>query len=120
MSVHENCDTCQVDYDITPDNARLILFLDYLRASHIEATCTNGHTEIIYVTTQVFLQVLMDAGLNIAFGLVPTDERRAACDATFDGLVLDELVYTSETEIDPPHYMLRELYDQLREFENTN
>jgi len=123
--MHENCDTCSTDYDITPDNAHLVLFLDYLKASHIEAVCPNGHMEIIYVTTNSFLQVLGQCHLNISFGLVPTDERKEACDATWDNQskeAEDEVVHTSETprEDDPPHWMLRELFDQMRDYEGSN
>jgi len=113
--MHENCDTCSTDYDITPDNAHLVLFLDYLKASHIEAVCPNGHTEIIYVTTQTFLQIRSATSLSIALGLMPSDERKAACDATWEALSpKDDDTDVTISEPDPPHWMLRELYDDMR------
>ena len=121
MSIHENCDTCNTDYDITPDNAHLVLFLDYQKASHVEAVCSNGHTEIIYVTSQSFLRILAEAHLSVAFGLVPTDERKAACDATWEALSpKDEDEVEEPKEPDPPHWMLRELFDDLRDYEGSN
>lgn len=125
MSVHENCATCNTDYDITSSNAKLILFLNYLRASHVEADCTNcGAKEIIYVTTHGFMQILAECHLGVSFGLDPTPERREACDITWGNAEnpKDDVVYTSETpvEIDPPHWMLRELFDELRDYEGTN
>jgi len=104
---------------ITPDNAHLVLFLDYQKASHVEAKCLNGHTEIIYVTTQVFLHILAEAHLSVAFGLVPTDERKAACDATWGALAPKEEDEVPK-EPDPPHWMLRELFDDLRNYEGSN
>jgi len=117
--MHENCDTCSTDYDITPNNAHLVLFLDYLKASHVEAVCSNGHTEIIYVTSQSFLRILAEAHLSVAFGLIPTDERKAACDATWETLAPKEEDEVPK-EPDPPHWMLRELFDDLRNYEGSN
>lgn len=112
--MHENCDSCHKDYAFTKDTARLVLFLNYLRASHVEAKCPNcGAKEIIYLTTQSFLHVLEECKLGIAFGLEPTDERREACDATWGEEAKEDEIEPPK-EISVPHWMLRELFDDLR------
>ena len=119
----ENCDACHRDYAFAPETAKLVLFLNYLKASHVEAHCPNcGVMEIIYTTPQSFLHILQECHLGVSFGYEPTAERREACDVTWgsQGDDDDEVVYTSEAEADVPHWMLRELFDQLRDYERSN
>ena|ERR1035437_5887949 len=121
--MHENCDTCSTDYDFAPDNAQLIMFLNYMKATHVAAKCPNGHIETIYITAESFLHILQECHLPVAFGWDPTPERRASCDAIFAGMedIVDaEIVPPKTVEVDVPHYMLRDLYDQLRDYEGSN
>lgn len=118
------CDTCSSPYTISAANAKLFCFLEYPRANHVEVVCPNGHTENIFLASDGFMHVLNLCKTGVVFALLPSDEFKAECDSA---LGLDELVYTNESapvervvEADPPHWMLRELYDDLRNYENTN
>lgn len=117
----DTCDSCGADYLITSDNAVLFNFLNCPKANHVEVKCPNGHSENIFLCPEAFLHVLGTCHLNVRFGLNPSDEFLAECLEALNEDE-DELVHSSQTqvEIDPPHWMLRELFDQLRDYENTN
>ncbi len=38
----ENCGSCRADDALTADNAGMVVYLDYLPANHVWATCTHG------------------------------------------------------------------------------
>lgn len=38
----ENCGSCRADDALTADNAGIVVYLDYLPANHVWATCTHG------------------------------------------------------------------------------
>lgn len=89
---NSNCDSCQTDYDFSRENSMVYIFLDYLRASFIEAACPNGHTERIFCTTTGLLAV---AGhLPVILAAQPTPEVRQAADRAWK--------VHAETAPDPP------------------
>jgi hypothetical protein len=116
---HENCDTCQLDYEFTKANAGLHLYMDYMRANHVVAYCPNGHRERVFVTTQGFLFILREAQLGITFHVEPEDDLKAAADRTWARIAPGDLNIpeTSTVDIIPiPRDWLRSLYDTMREF----
>ena len=111
--MREVCDTCHVDYVVTPANAELALFISYPPANHIITTCGCGATEIIYMGGKTIVQ-LMDTGtFNITLSDEPTPERREAADHTWEAargtVARDDLPQ-------PPRAWLRQLHDDLRAF----
>lgn len=103
---------CGLPYDITPENARLFNFLEYPDANHVEAYCPKKHMENIFVTPEGFMQVLKLCKLVVVFGLRPSD--------TFKEQVDRALGRLKEPTDDPPHWILKELYDQMRDYEGSN
>lgn len=76
--MHDNCDTCKTDYDFTPANSTIYIFLDYPRANFVEAVCPNGHAERIFSTSTGIVRIAT-GGFPVVFSLQPpTDIRQAA------------------------------------------
>lgn len=64
---HENCDTCNTDYDFTKENATLHLYLEDVEANFIEAICPNCKgTERMYATADTILHLIQTACMNLA------------------------------------------------------
>lgn len=112
--MHENCDTCHVDYTITAKNTKVFLFLEDAEANHLEATCPNGHVEIIFLTVAGFFRIMSETKLNVTFGEAPTEEFKARAHAVWHG-VKDELD-DPERDVHIPREWLRQLYDDMRVF----
>jgi hypothetical protein len=119
--MNENCASCKTDYEVTPQNAGLVVFLGYPPASHLVATCTHCElVEVIYVTTKVLLQLATGEGqFPITLRDQPTDDRRAAADAAWSrlGSNLSDGVGAMALDLpEPPRDWVRQLHDDLREF----
>lgn len=108
----DQCDTCDEPYEITNANAKLYCFLDCPRANHVEVKCPNGHEENIFLTSEGFMQIIQLCKLPVFFSLVPSDEFMAEVVSILDG--------PQTVELDVPHHLLRELYDQMRHYEGMN
>jgi hypothetical protein len=121
----EDGNECNEPFEIDKTNSQLFCFLLYPRANHIESHCPKGHEQNLFVTPEGFMQIIQVIHLPVMFGLVPSANFRERCIATIgpDPVLDEEPSSTSvdnDSEIDPPHWMLRELYDQLREYEGEN
>lgn len=113
---------CGVEFEIDKTNSQMYCFLKYPRANHIESHCPKGHEQNLFITPEGFMMVIQTIRLTVVFGLEPTDSFRQRCINTIGpDPLLDEPVEPPKTvELDVPHYMLRELYDQLREYEGED
>jgi hypothetical protein len=120
--MNETCASCNAEYHVTPDNAGLVVFLGYLPASHVLATCPQCQVVTVIYTTPEALVGLVSAGkgrFGIALRDVPPEDRRVAADAAWAryrsgqapgcDLDLEELP-------EAPHTWVRQLHDDLREF----
>lgn len=64
--MHENCNQCDTDYDITAENGRLHLFIENYIANHVEAKCTHcGNVEVIFVTPAGLVAVVKNVKLHL-------------------------------------------------------
>jgi len=112
---------------VTRENGKLYCFLLYHRSNHVEAFCPNGHENNMFVTPEGFMQLIQMNLLPVMFGMKPSADFRRRTIATIGP---DPLLDTEDepgpgtppktVEIDVPHWMLRELYDQLRDYENND
>lgn len=109
----ETCETCHKDYLVTPKTAKLALFISYPPANHVVATCSAcGATEIIYVTANVIMKLMVKNEFPIVLGDEPTDDRRDRADRTW--LAARPAV---EPELPhPPREWLVQLHDDLRTY----
>jgi nitrate/TMAO reductase-like tetraheme cytochrome c subunit len=116
--MNENCGACKQDYEITPANGQVVLYLNYSRANHVLATCPNCEAvEVIYLKPTAVMEILKLGQFQLAVGDKPNDDRRhaaEACWARFEG---------SDSESEPkawdelpvaPREWVRQLHDDLR------
>jgi hypothetical protein len=82
-SLHENCNTCGQDYEITSDTACLNLFIADPACNHIEAHCSCGATEVIYVGADAFLHVMQTCKLGVSLYPRASEELQARAAATW-------------------------------------
>jgi hypothetical protein len=113
--MQEVCDTCHVGYAVTPDNAKLALFISYPPANHVITTCGCGATEIIYLGGKTIVQLMKSGKFNITLNDEPTAERREAANDTW-GNARGKAAGNDLPH--PPRAWLRQLHDDLRTFGN--
>ena len=120
--MNENCAACGAEYDVTPDNAGLVMFLGYPPASHIVATCTQCHcVETIYVSSTDLIRLAAegDGLFPLTLRDQPSDAHRAAADAVWAQVApsLSDLDDDLVLELpEAPRDWMRQLHDDLREF----
>lgn len=119
--MNENCAACKSDYEVTPENAGLVMFLGYPPASHIVATCTHcQRVEVIYVSSSVMVKLAADGEGQFPLTLrdQPTQDRRSAADAAWARLTpsRDEVEEVLVELPQAPRDWVRQLHDDLRAF----
>jgi hypothetical protein len=120
--MNESCAACKTDYEVTPQNAGLVMFLGYPPASHIVATCTHcQRVEVIYVSSTVLVKLAAEGEGQFPLTLrdQPTDDRRAAADAAWARVATSQLDADEDLVLDlpeAPRDWMRQLHDDLREF----
>ena len=121
--MQENCAACKSEYDVTPHNAGLVMFLGYPPASHVVATCTQcQRVEVIYVSSKVMVELAAagEGQFPLTLRDQPTLDRRAAADAAWARLAparSDEVEEEPVLELpQAPREWVRRLHDDLREF----
>jgi hypothetical protein len=120
--MNESCEACGTEYEVTPQNADLVMFLGYPPASHIVATCTHcQQVEVIYVssTDLVKLAAEGDGQFPLTLRDKPTDYHRAAADAAWARNAASRSDQDEDLVLDlpeAPRDWMRQLYDDLREF----
>jgi len=109
----ETCETCHKDYVVTPKTAKLALFISYPPANHVVARCTScGATEIIYVTANVIMKLMVRNEYAIVLGDEPTEERRNRADRTW---LAARPVVEPELPL-PPRAWVVQLHDDMRTY----
>lgn len=118
----ENGVECGVAFEIDKTNSQMYCFLKYPRANHIESHCPKGHEQNLFITPEGFMEVIRVIKLTVVFGMEPSDNFRQRCINVIgpDPLLDEPEEPLKPVEPDVPHWMLRELYDQLRQFEGEN
>jgi hypothetical protein len=120
--MNETCASCNADYDVTPTNAGLVVFLGYLPASHVLATCPNCQVVTVIYTTPEALVGMVNAGKGqfaIALRDQPPQDRRVAADAAwarYRSSDPDAAPPEPDELPEAPHTWVRQLYDDLRLF----
>jgi hypothetical protein len=120
--VNESCAACKTEYEITPQNAGLVMFLGYPPASHVVATCSNcQRVEVIYVSSKVMVELAAagDGQFPLTLRDQPTEDRRAAADAAWARLTPCPSDEDDDLVLDlpqAPRDWVRRLHDDLREF----
>jgi hypothetical protein len=120
--MNESCAACGGEYEVTPDNAGLVMFLGYPAASHVVATCTHCQgVEVIYLSSADLVKLAAEGEGQFPLTLrdQPTDDRRAAADAAWAQVAAspsddDDLVLELP---EAPRDWMRQLHDDLRRFE---
>lgn len=80
----ENCGACRNDYVLTAANAGVVVYLGYLPASHVWATCTHCQArETIYCAPAALADLTRDQGFVVVIETEPSAERRTAADAAW-------------------------------------
>lgn len=80
----ENCDTCHADYDITPANALIRIYLGYPSANHLSAKCQNGHVERLFANNASLVSIIGQIKkLRIYVAEDPDADLRADSDASW-------------------------------------
>ena len=123
--MNETCASCNAEYAVTPANAGLVVFLGYLPASHVLATCPFCQVvTVIYTTPEALAGMAHAAQGEFAIALrdQPPQDRRAAADAAWarhrGGQPNEPVEDLQDLEELPeaPHTWVRQLHDDLREF----
>jgi hypothetical protein len=121
--VNETCASCNADYHVTPENAGLVVFLGYLPASHVLATCPHCQVVTVIYTTPEALAGLANAAqgqFSIALRDQPAQDRRAAADTAWARYRSGQTQGGFEEDVEDlpeaPHTWVRQLHDDLREF----
>lgn len=120
--MQENCAACKNEYQVTPQNAGLVMFLGYPPASHVVATCTHcQRVEVIYVSSSVLVELAAEGDGQFPLTLrdQPTEDRRAAADAAWARVAPRRPDPCVEVVLDlpqAPRDWVRQLHDDLREF----
>jgi hypothetical protein len=128
----ENCGSCRGDYALTSENAGIIVYLGYLPASHVWATCSHCQArETIYCAPRTLADLTRDQRFGVVIETEPSAERRAAADVAWGkyqearrGADADGSPGPTETEAPPeppelpdlPRDWMRQLHDDLRAF----
>jgi hypothetical protein len=116
--MRETCRTCHTRYEVTPDNAKLALFMSYPPANHVVAICSGcGATEHIYLSPVGIMKLMGKARFPIVLDDKPSAERRRSADIAWD---MFDARQKSEELPEAPRAWLRELHDTLREFGNES
>jgi hypothetical protein len=80
----ENCGACRADYALTAANAGVVVYLGYLPASHVWATCTHcQERETMYCAPATLADLTRDQGFGVVIETEPSAERRTAADAAW-------------------------------------
>ncbi len=130
----ENCGSCRGDYALTAENAGVVVYLGYLPASHVWATCTHCQArETIYCAPRTLADLTRAQRFGVVIETEPTPERREAADvawakyreargaaeaATSSATVETALPDCAEAPELPvlPRDWMRQLHDDLRAF----
>ena len=120
--MNESCSACGAEYEVTPENAGLVMFLGYPPASHVVATCTHCQcVEVIYASSTDLVQLAAEGEGEFPLTLrdQPTDDRRAAADAAWAQFAASPSDQDDDLVLDlpeAPRDWMRQLHDDLREF----
>ncbi|WP_270889500.1 hypothetical protein [Pedococcus sp. 5OH_020] len=122
--MNENCATCHHDYEVTPQNGGIVLFLDYERANHVLASCPNCKAvEVIYLRSAAVVELLSRAQFPLVVQDKPTAERREAADSCwgrFESVhAQDERRKAWDELPEAPREWVRQLHDDLRSWGRT-
>jgi len=126
----DTCDHCGVEYNFTKGRDVIVMYMLAPYCSHVAAICPACDTLTrIYCTPDGLIHILSERGLVLQLGKYPENDiieasRRVWKNSNLERytpMPTDDLPiqrYLVEDEIEIPHQLLRELYDQMREFEN--
>ena len=108
---HEQCDNCRFEYDFSPEVATLNLFINDPVCNYIMAVCPQCHVNTrIFLTGDAIVHILTECKLGMQLAPSATDDLKAAAASMYgEADIADELPAA-------PKWMLRELYDDLREW----
>ena len=118
----ETCGSCGGDYSLTSDNAGVVVYLGYLAASHVWATCTHCRArETIYCAPRTLAALTKDQHFGVVIETEPSRQRREAADvawakhrepASDEGPMPEPACDLP----DLPREWIRQLHDDLRAF----
>lgn len=111
----DNCTECKADYDITPANTQVFIYLGYPPANNLEIKCPEGHECRIFIQASALADLLKPGGWTLSVFLQPSPEIKEAADRMWK-IDADVPEPPAPHEIEVPPWMLRELNDDLREF----
>jgi hypothetical protein len=120
--MNESCAACGTEYEVTPENAGLVMFLGYPPASHIVATCTHcERVEVIYLSSTDLVRLAAEGEGQFPLTLrdQPNDQRRAAADAAWALMAASRSDEDEDLVLElpeAPRDWMRQLHDDLREF----
>lgn len=120
--MNESCAACRAEYEVTPENAGLVIFLGYPPASHVVATCTHCQwVEVIYVSSTDLVKLAAEGEGQFPLTLrdQPTADGRAAADAAWAQVAASPSDHDDDLVLDlpeAPRDWMRQLHDDLREF----
>lgn len=120
--MNESCPACGAEYEVTPENAGLVMFLGYPPASHVVATCPRCQcVEVIYVSSTDLVKLAAEGEGQFPLTLrdQPTDDRRASADAAWAQVAASASDQDDDLVPDlpeAPRDWMRQLHDDLREF----
>lgn len=121
--MNENCASCKQDYDVTPRNGGVMLFLDYEPANHVLARCPHCEAvEVIYLRSSAVVELLTTGAFPLVVQDKPTQERRAAADSCWARFAAASAPESSKawTELpEAPREWVRQLHDDLRNWSRT-
>lgn len=80
----ETCGQCSADYALTSENAGIVVYLDYLPASHVWALCTHCRArETIYCAPRTLSGLTKGERFGVVVETESSRERREAADAAW-------------------------------------
>lgn len=116
--MNETCALCKQEYRVTPQNGRVVLYLDHQRANHVLARCLHCEgVEVIYLKPAAVVELLKRAQFPVVVEDVPTHDRRQAADACwrrYENGNAEAAVKPVPDLPEAPREWLRQLHDDLR------
>jgi hypothetical protein len=110
VAVSFKCPNCSVQFEETSKDCQLTIYLEDHECNNIRITCPKGHSTDLYIDADA-LRHFWIGHLLTKIDLIPraSDEQRSAARRFWQP--------TPELDVQPAPAALRELYDDLRRFE---
>lgn len=113
--MHENCNHCNTDYEYDASSCTLNLFIENPECNHIETTCPHcGQVERVYAHADTFLHVMHELEAGVSLHARADEKLQAAATACWASVAASEEPPALDELPAAPKQLLRELYDDLR------